>query len=142
MKILFDYNRTLFNPDAVALYPGVVDMLKNLSAKATLFLVSLGKPGRSDVFEQLGIASFFKKVAFVEEKTEEAFRDILGEPDTTFVVGDRLKGEIRIGNVLGYTTVWVKQGKFSEEIPSAQEKPAFTINDIRELEKIISTYEK
>jgi len=44
MKILFDYNRTLFNPDTNSVYPDVFLVLKTLSLKHELFLITLDKP--------------------------------------------------------------------------------------------------
>jgi ribonucleotide monophosphatase NagD (HAD superfamily) len=144
MTILFDYNRTLFNPETESLYPGAVELLENLAPKAMLLLVSKNEPTRSDKLERLGIKKFFKKVAFVDLKTEQLFKDLVsaaGGTGPVLVVGDRVQGEIRVGKAAGFITVWVKQGKFAEILPTEEETPTYTVNDIRELQKIISTYE-
>ena len=142
MKIIFDYNRTLFDPETDSLCPGVLDLLQNLSQKGELSLVTRNEPGRSNKFDTFKMRDFFTNIAFVDEKTTELFKKIGEGADIVFVVGDRLKGEIRLGNQLGFITVWVKQGKFSFESPSnKEEEPHHIIHDIRDLENLISTYE-
>ncbi|MBL7206745.1 MAG: HAD hydrolase-like protein [Candidatus Aenigmarchaeota archaeon] len=39
------------------------------------------------------------------------------QPQNVAVVGDRVVGEIYIGNVLGMKTIWYKSGKFSIVLP-------------------------
>ena len=94
------------------------------------------------MFDSLGINTFFKKIVFTENKSVELFKEITNNMSDTVVVGDRVRGEISIGNELNYTTVWVKQSKFSNEQPLNERQQAkHTINDIRELEEIIKQYE-
>lgn len=143
MKILFDYNRTLFNPDTNTLYEGVLPLLASLSQKHTLYLVSKYEKNRKNKIEELGIASYFTETHFVEEKTKELFINIAGSDTQMIVVGDRIKGEIKIANELGYITIWVKQGKFALETPETKnETPDETIKHIQELENKIQQYEK
>ena len=55
----------------------------------------------------------------------------------SFVIGDRVRYEIKIGNILGFQTIWLKLGKFSVEKPqSNEEKPDFTILSLKEILKI------
>lgn len=143
MKIIFDYNRTLFNPDTSSLYEGVSSVLENLSKRHDLFLVSKFEPGRQDMFKKLSIARYFQQVAFVEKKTKELFIDLVGANTDVLVIGDRVKEEITIGNQLGYITVWIKQGKFADELPANQvERPQYIISNVAEITSIISKYEK
>ena len=143
MKIIFDYNRTIFDPERNELYSGVFEMLKRLANKHELFLISRNEPSRKDRFEKLGIKDYFKKIRFVDEKNIETFKDLIGDSKKVFVVGDSIKDEIRTGNELGLITVRFKNGKFASEIPaSPEEEPMFTISEITELEKIILNYEK
>lgn len=142
MKIIFDYNRTIFNPETGTLYAGVLEMLKILSLNHDLFLVSKNELNREDFFEELGISEYFKKAIFVEEKNEDIFKNLVGDNLNVIVVGDRIKGEIFIGNKLGYTTVWVKQGRFANDLPKNKEEiPNHSIEDIKELMEIIKIYE-
>lgn len=142
MKIILDYNRTVFNPETNQLFSGVYELLKNLSKNHTLFLISMNEPGRRDRLETLGIKKFFSKTIFVNEKTEEVFMKLVGSSVDVVIAGDRVMDEIRIGNILGFVTVWVQQGKFGKEVPRIkQEKPTYTINKITDLGKILSQYE-
>ncbi len=142
MKIIFDYNRTIFNPEKQELYSGVLELLNTLSQKHDLFLISKKEEGRQETLNSLGIINLFKKVVFTEKKSAELFKEITNNMNDVIVIGDRVRGEISIGNELNYTTVWIKQGKFSEEKPlNDSQQPKHIINDIRELEKIIKQYE-
>jgi len=140
MKIIFDYNRTLFDPETDSLYRGVSGLLKTLSKKYDLFLISKNEPGRKEKFEKMGIKNYFQKVVFVENKTKQLFEDLSNNSCDVFVVGDRVREEIFLGNILGFITVWVKQGKFACELPTKEQTPKYIINDIRELQTTLSTY--
>lgn len=143
MKIIFDYNRTLFDPDIDDIYPGVFQMLEMLSEDYELFLITRNEPSRRSRFEQLNIERFFKKILFVDEKTEDDFLSMVGKSKNVFVVGDSVSDEIKIGNTLGLVTVRVKQGKFAAELPTSfQEEAKISINKITELTKVLKAYEK
>ncbi len=124
MKIIFDYNRTLFDPDAQALYPGALDLVRGLAAAHELFLISTEEGGRAQAFASLGIAAYFKKALFVKEKTEEIFAAIAGGASDVAVIGDSISREIAIGNRLGYLTIRVKQGKFAAQEPQGPDERA------------------
>ena len=143
MKIIFDYNRTIFDPENNGLYPGVFELLKKLADKHELFLISRNEPSRKDRLEELGIKNYFKKTMFVDEKNTGIFKDLIGDSKNVLVVGDSLRDEIKTGNKLGLLTVRLKKGRFANEIPaSPEEKPMFNISETTELEKIILNYEK
>lgn len=142
MKIIFDYNRTIFNPDTNNLYDGALEVLQNLSITHELFLVSKNEYNRENMMKTLGINDYFKKIVLVDNKTVDIFTELVGEDKNVLIVGDRIKGEIYLGNLLGFNTVWVKQGKFSNDIyANEKEKPNYIINELRELLKIIEKYE-
>ena len=142
MKIIFDYNRTIFNPDTNNLYDGVLGVLNKLSASHDLFLVSKYESRRKDTINKLGINDYFKKVILVKEKTLDIFSSLTEYDKNVFVVGDRVKGEIYLGNLLGFKTVWIKQGKFSNDVyTKIEEKPDYIIEEIKQLIEIIERYE-
>ena len=143
MQIIFDYNRTIFNPETQELYPGVFELLNYLYNRHDLFLISHIEKGREDVISGFGIEKFFKKIIFAESKSIQIFSEIIKtKTKQTIIVGDRIRGEIAIGNELRCITVWLKQGKFKEEGPrNKREKPTYTINDISELKEITGKYE-
>jgi len=142
MKIIFDYNRTIFNPEADSLYQGVVKLLQDLSKKNELFLISRNEPGRKNKLKKLGIEQYFENITFVEEKTIELFKELAQGDKNILVIGDRVKEEICIGNQLNFITIWVQQGKFANELPTkSEEKPSFTVKNIEEIKNIVSQYE-
>ena len=142
MKIIFDYNRTIFNPETNALYDGVLELLQSLSLNHNLVLVSKDEMGREIKLKNMGIAEYFENTIFVKEKTVEVFKSLVKNDEKVLVVGDRVRGEICIGNQLGFITIWVTQGKFANEIPQKKnEIPNHSIEEIKQLYKIIKIYE-
>jgi FMN phosphatase YigB (HAD superfamily) len=124
--IIFDFNRTLFDPEEGSLIPGAHETLTHLqNAGATLYLVSRLEPGRAGVVERLGLDSYFAGTTFVEEKSAELFEDILQKHpvprERVYVVGDHLHGEIRHGNMCLFRTIWLKRGKFQTLTPEVPE---------------------
>lgn len=143
MKIIFDYNRTLYNPENKSLYKDSADLLEKLSKQHDLFLISKKEQGREQKIEALGIKDFFKKIVFVKTKTTTIFRELCLDDTNCLVVGDRVRSEIVVGNRCGLITVWLKQGVFSKEIPKTlEEEPKHEISNLKELENIIAIYDK
>ena len=93
--------------------------------------------------ERLGLNGYFIHVEFVKgDKNPTIFRPHVDktDPKKTLVVGDRTRGEIEVGNALGTTTVWVKQGRFVEETPeNPQQNPNFQVNSLLELLNLLSS---
>jgi|SRR3989344_5126292 len=143
MKIIFDYNRTIFDPENDCLYNGVFEVLQTLDRNNDLFLVSRNESERKTRLKSLGIEDLFEKILFIGSKSEDSFLSLVGNITEVIVVGDSIHDEIRIGNRLGFTTVRLLQGKFGNVIPSiAEEIPDYEIKDIRELINIVKNYEK
>lgn len=136
--IIFDFNRTLYDPDLDELVPGAKSVLKKLKERGyKLFLVSHGSY-RKSLISELGVENYFDKIVISKEKSLEDFKEVTLNSNLTikesFVVGDRVKGEIRIGNILGFNTVWLKKGLFAQEVPeNLEEFPDFTIADLEEV---------
>lgn len=140
--IIFDFNRTLYDPDKHRVFRGVRGLLGSLYRRFSLSLVTTEQVDRSFVLEGSKLAGFFKCVESVGEKTPEAFLrccwEMQLEPTEVIAVGDRVKGEIVAANKAGITTVWLKRGKFSTELPSSKiEEPDFIIEDLKELVEIL-----
>lgn len=55
---IFDYNRTLFNPETEGLFPEVVGLLEKLRGRFKLALVAKGDAERAKQLEQLGIRKY------------------------------------------------------------------------------------
>lgn len=140
--VIFDFNRTIYNPETKKLFPNVVSILIQLkSSGCVLFLLSFGGKERTQQILDLGITSYFDKV-YVSKSKVVAFRKLVVEralqQANTFVVGDRIKEEIRIGNMYGFQTVWLKKGIFAEELPKdLLEFPVYKIRNLRQFLKLV-----
>ena len=142
--VIFDYNRTLFNPDENALFPSVIYVLDTLKkAGVAMFLIAKGNQERKDQIASLGIETYFQNIIVHDEKSLDDYAVCAEQcaPGTgTYAVGDRIKEEITHANRLGITTVWLKNGKFASEEPvSPIEQPSFIIKNLEELLPIILT---
>jgi FMN phosphatase YigB (HAD superfamily) len=140
--IIFDFNRTLFNPEAEVLFPEVTGLLEECSASGyQLCLVAKGNGERERTIDELNLKKFFGRIIVHPEKTIDIFRFVQSEyeeGDVFFVVGDRVKKEIRFGNECGMKTIWLRKGKFAIETPETEEeKPDYIINRLSELPNII-----
>lgn len=135
---IFDWKRTIYDPENKNLVGGAMDVLEAISRKGSI-MVLVGKGGREmyDEVERLGIKSFFDNI-FSEEVPKrveqfEAFVDSK-QPRQTIFIGDRLGSELAIGHCLGATTLWVRQGKFANEtIPGSTWIPTHAVNSISEI---------
>lgn len=139
MKIIFDYNRTLFNPDSGQLFPGVFRLLKRLADQHELFLVTLNKPERKDSAAIQEMKPYFDEIFFVERKTIGAFKNIVGEEKNVIVIGDRFEDEIRIGIELELITIHVQQTK---TFYKKGQTPTHFVPEISQILQIIETYEQ
>lgn len=143
--IIFDWKRTLYNPDTQKLIGGADTVLAQIKSKQ-IPLILLGKGGEDmdKEVKRLNVKKFFNKILFVgEEKTPEDFKPFLDpdNPKCTWVIGDRIKTEIAVANSLGMTTIWFKSGKFAEETPEIQtEEPDYIIKSLSEIPLILSAY--
>lgn len=141
---IFDWKRTLYDPDNKTLIEGALELLQELSKYSHIRLVLYGKGGE-DMYEEtkrLGVNYFFQDIVFKEGKKDpEVFKKYMdrGIFDKTVVIGDRTRSEIEIGNQLGAVTVWIKQGKFASEAPlKRDQEPTFTYQSLTELKNVIS----
>ncbi len=142
--IIFDYNRTLNDPDnnpETTILPEALETIRTLRARGyRIFVYAKGDEGRLDLLEKAGL---FDDVCIVAEKSLESMRAFAQKHDLTkpdfYVVGDRVVKEIAYGNALGAITVWLKKGKFADEAPTSREQqPGYIITKIDELENMIT----
>lgn len=137
--IIFDFMRTIYNPDTGALVPNSKDILDHAYKSYDCFLVSKNGEGRDTLVSELGIDNYFKSIHYVDTKTTDLFSEIIGNNYTdVYVVGDRISSEIATGNKLGYTTIWFKNGKFAEDGPTEESgNPNYVVLSLEEVKNII-----
>lgn len=133
-RIIFDWKRTLYDPESHTLCEGAQELLTYLeSQKIEMILVGKGQPETVQDVIHLGIARYFSKIFFVgTTKSKELFSPFISEPSLdTYVIGDRVRSEIEIGNKLGTTTVWIQSGTFATEQPESDlQKPTHTFSSL------------
>jgi phosphoglycolate phosphatase-like HAD superfamily hydrolase len=135
--IIFDWHRTLYNPDEGVLMNGALELIQALKGKGVdLALISKAMEEDCDWILSFLPDGCFKKVILTSMKTPELFQSMNSEGryDRVIVVGDRIKGEIYCANKAGYETIWFKGGKFVSEVPnSPDEKPDHVIDELGEV---------
>lgn len=138
--IIFDFMRTLYDPESGELIPGAYKLLEYCSRKNDCYLVSHKEGQRQNLFEKLDIEKFFIEIKLVERKDIPGFRDLVKAKKyhVVYIVGDRIDGEIRIGNKLKFTTIWFRFGKFMNEIPrNVGEEPDYVVTNLIEIKEIL-----
>ncbi|MCL5419612.1 MAG: HAD hydrolase-like protein [Candidatus Marsarchaeota archaeon] len=137
--IIFDFNRTLYDPDTGQLVDGATTLLKSLHGKGYLLCLISKKSveGRKEQITSLGLDRYFIKILIIEgNKLEAHFMECLKamalSAAEVAVVGDRINEEILLGNKIGMRTIWYKSGKFAAEAPKeAVQEPDYTITDLQ-----------
>jgi len=141
-NIIFDWKRTLYNPDEKVLISGAKELL-DLVKEKNIPMILIGKGGEDmeSELERLKMRDYFSDVFFQEgEKDIELFRKYVdvNNPKSTIIIGDRVRSELQIGNILGATTIWVRQGKFADEEPeNASQKPDFVVRELGEIKEVL-----
>jgi len=141
-SIIFDWKRTLYDPDTKKLINGSKDLLKMLKDKnIPLFLIGKGNLEMLKEVGRLGIKDLFADISFVEgNKNTEQFEPFIDKdnPKSSIVIGDRVQSELSIGKSLHTTTIWVKQGKFADEIPLDEtQTPTYTVQSLQEVKELL-----
>ncbi len=130
-SIIFDWKRTLYDPDSKTLINGAKALLAFCKGKnIPMILVGKGGEDMQQEVDRLGVLGYFREIVFAEgEKDPQVFKKYFSsDPKKTIFIGDRNRSELEIGKKLGATTIWVKQGKFSVEEPENEnQKPDYTV---------------
>lgn len=137
-SIIFDWKRTLYNPDDSTLIDGAIDVLNYFSRhNIPMFLIGKGQQEMHDETNRLNVAKYFQDILFVEgSKDPNDFMKYmnLSFPSRTIVIGDRINSELAVGKSVGAITIWVKQGKFANELPQNEnQNPDFVVSNLWEV---------
>lgn len=141
--IVFDFNRTIYNPETGRLAPSARFVLQTLLQRGfTLYLISRAGQSKKQIIDKFGLRKYFDHILLVREKNKESFKRLVNLKlvihESSFVIGDRVREEIAIGNILSLQTIWVRIGKFSDELPQKKiEQPKYIINALKDVLKII-----
>lgn len=141
--IIFDWKRTLYDPDTQSLMTGAIDLLSYLQKKK-LSLVLIGKGGEEmyQEVDRLKVKEYFSQVVFKEGvKDPSLYQEFMTtDPQETVFIGDRVRSELSVGNKLKAVTIWLKLGKFAEEGPENEsQKPTYTVTTLSEVKNLLAT---
>ena len=137
-----EYNQQ--DVETIRPYPDAHQTLTELQdAGCKLILLTVGRPSRQqNKIDRLGIAPYFDRIIKEGPPSHTYWlSEILEEfdlrPEEAVVVGDRTEDEIRSGNTLGLTTVWLKRGRFGEVEPNEGNHPDYTIGFLAQLSTLV-----
>lgn len=134
--IIFDFNKTLYNPETEALYADAMTTCEMLRSRGyRLLLLSQQKSERPELITKMGLSSIFERVVLTATKDVSSFERLLNgfETASVTVVGDGLDREIRIGSELGYRTIFVDR-ESGEKQPSRDTNTAWrTVTELHHL---------
>src|SRR3990167_10777459 len=132
--IVFDWKRTLYDPNSRQLINGTNELLDFLHQNAVpMFLVGLGGDEMYAETDRLGVAGYFSAILFRDgKKSPDWYAETIPDFYSGMIfVGDKLDSEIEVGNKLGNCTVRVRQGEFAIEFPeSSAQTPDYTLESL------------
>lgn len=142
--IIFDWKRTLYDPDQKELIAGTKNLLEFIQSKdIPILLIGKGGEEMEQEVSRLGVKGYFKQIIFAEgAKDPHLFMPYISkdDPKRTVFIGDRVRSELEIGKKLGATTVWVKQGKFATELPENKDQESdYTVSGLADCLKLLSS---
>jgi HAD superfamily hydrolase (TIGR01509 family) len=133
------------------LYPGVRELLGDLSRRYTLAVVSQHVATAERYMSFHGIDSFFEHVTISDnEKLYKPDPRLFAltcqavgvDPEGVVMVGDRLDNDIWPANRLKMTTVWVKAEPYCRQRPRYHtDVPDFSIGNVVELPAVLEQLE-
>ena len=139
--VILDFNRTIYDPDKKGFVEGAFDFIKN--SKCKLALICKGDESRKKLIDSLKIKQYFDYIYVDNQKTKEDYvnclRDLGIDEENAISVGDRIKKEIKYSNQADIKTIWLRQGKFKDEMPESEdEKPSFIADSYVEVKQILN----
>ena len=139
--IIFDWKRTLYDPEGKVLIAGARELLDVLRNKGVqMILVGKGDEDMHAEVKRLGVEGYFAHISFREgAKDDTLFSEHMSEdPQETLFIGDRIRSELAVGKRLGAHTLWVRQGKFADEAPESEEQqPNYMVSSLPEATRLL-----
>ncbi len=138
--IIFDFMRTLYDPEKGRLFSGALPLLKVFKEWGLkLGLISFGGQEKRMLIESLNLGGAVDWCQVVLEKTPSVFSHFRKafhlKAEEVLVVGDLVNQEIAVGKSLGMKTAWIKTRWSLEDSPSV--KPDFVVTSVRELKPLV-----
>ena len=145
--VVFDYGRTLYDRDNSDFFPETSDVLEYLYPKYILSIVSIATEkdppeNRIRALKEKDFLKYFRHTLFHSSDKDHLFAYLLNQldvnPDEVAVVDDRVFRGIAWGNKHGAMTVWLRGGKFADELPNSKTgEPSYTIENLLSLKDLL-----
>lgn len=150
--VIFDWARTLKNPDSNAEFPEAEKILSYCKSKGyrlglASFVSKINSPDTTSADRQNEIDASLLRKYFEIALATDIDKDIIFEQivkffnlphDQIVIVDDRVIRGVRFGNQNGIKTIWLQNGKFANELPNEETgQPTYTIKSLAELKKIL-----
>jgi len=148
--IIFDWGRTLFDPEAKKELPDAEEVLSYCKQKGyKICVASLVRPPtttkeeRENQIKNLVLGKYIDIFEVSEDKEKDKILNkIVAElniqKEEILMVDDRIVKSIKYGNKNGHPTAWLQIGMFANELPNPETgTPTYIINSLLELKNII-----
>lgn len=146
--VILDYGRTLHDQERDEFFEDALETIDYLKDKYKLAIVSITWPQtmakRRHQIADAGLEKFIDPIKLVRDGAEKdaAFKQIIGQwklkPENIAIVDDRVIRGIKWGNQKGCLTIWLKKGKFADELPDQKTgEPNFIIKELSDLKNIL-----
>ncbi len=138
--IIFDWIGTLYEKNR-GVFPESQRVLEELEKRGYhMGLISLGKDisSRTNEIFSSGLDQYLNPIIVQKEKTpimyQECMQKMRALPSTTTIIDDRTLRGIKIGNSLGYNTIWIQKGEFAHEVPNEESgEPTHIVNNLSDV---------
>lgn len=140
--IVFDFGRTIYDPDSDRLVPGALELLNQAHAQGYIcLLLTKAGPGRLEQLKALGLTDLFDDIVITTQKSVAVFQEFANrfgiDTSRSFVIGDRAQNELAFGAEAGWPTIWFRSGKFRDEMPLPAYPPTLTVTTLAEATALI-----
>ena len=146
--VAFDYGRTLFDREKDEFFPDAKKTILALEKRYILSIVSYSKKNdveqRYSSLKKLGVLQCFSDIIFVEkpESKFQAYEKLIEKHSVRAsqlaVVDDYVIRGVAYANRLGAVSIWLKKGKFSNELPDENtKKPQHIIHELSDLRRVL-----
>jgi FMN phosphatase YigB (HAD superfamily) len=150
--IIFDWGRTLFDSELKKEFFDAERVLSFCKDKKLILAVAslvsehsfFGLKGREEQIENSPLRKYFS-FALVTDKDknkifDELVKNISFKREEIMIVDDRVIRGIKYGNLRSHPTIWLKKGKFENELPNLETgEPTYTINSLLEIIDILNS---
>lgn len=141
--IIFDWGRTLWDNENSVLFSDSKDTLEYLKQKGYRLAVLSISPQESfeqkyEIIKNSGLFYYFDIVLVSTKKEKEEIdriNKVWGfEYKDIAIVGDQVKREVAIANRLALISIWLRRGKFADQVPTEETgTPIYIISTVSEL---------